>query len=107
MTDEVRDTQIGRIDAILRELVALDCRPKSASAIASGCSLPLSTIVRQLTAMESLGWVAREGDNYVIGHNIIAISRAYFLGMAKAARRLALDIQSIEQRAHEMNEKGE
>lgn len=97
-----KDTGLARARLIVLALIEDDCQPKTAVEIASMAQVPVSSAIRNLDNLCEIGWAKKRKDYYVIGEELLAISRAFAISLDHAVKKIRLDMHTVELQAHEL-----
>ncbi|MEW2522647.1 IclR family transcriptional regulator [Actinacidiphila alni] len=85
---EVRDTSVGKALAVLDALSGSK-KPQGVSEIAARTGMAKSTVHRLLSAMAEHGYVAKEGERYLLAERVFELGSRVQVGVAKELRELA------------------
>ena len=97
---KLKEPALARMRAILFTMIEDNCSPKTASEIAQRSDTPLSSAIRNLDNLCAIGWAEKRGEYYLIGHEIIAVSHAFFLSCHHAVIKIKQDMAVVESHAH-------
>lgn len=103
-TKATPDTGLWRVREIVAALCLNNCAPKPASEIAAMTGIPISSVIRNLKNLCEINWAVSRGDLYLIGTELVSVSRAYFIAHDHALKQIKLDLHMTELRAHELLE---
>jgi DNA-binding IclR family transcriptional regulator len=99
---KTKEPALARMRAIILAMVSDGCSAKTATEIARMTDTPISSAIRNLENLRAIGWVKTMGEYYVIGEELIAVSRAFIISFEIAVKKIKLDMHMVELQAHDM-----